>query len=98
MLSHASHGVDQAQCVLEPESAAMRRTRLVASAGGIPAAVTNNGRAALPRVTSTAWLARTWPRRHAAHWMGRRRRNKARSRWHQQRARLARHAEIGLAN
>jgi len=74
---------------VEPESAALRRTRLAASAGGIPAAVTNKGRAALPRVISTAWLARTWPPRHAAHWMGRPRRHKARSRWHQQRARPA---------
>lgn len=36
---------------------AIRRTRLAARVGGIPAALTNNGRAELPRRTSTAWLA-----------------------------------------
>jgi hypothetical protein len=36
---------------------AMRRTRSAASALGIPAAVTNNGRAEDPRTTGTAWVA-----------------------------------------
>ena len=35
---------------------AMRRTRSAASAGGIPAAVTNNGRAEDPRWTGAAWV------------------------------------------
>ena len=35
----------------------MRRTRSAASAAGIPAAVTNSGRAEDPRMTSTAWVA-----------------------------------------
>ena len=36
---------------------AMRRTRSAASAAGIPAAVTNSGRAEDPRTTGTAWVA-----------------------------------------
>ena len=36
---------------------AMRRTRSAASALGIPAAVTNNGRTEDPRTTGTAWVA-----------------------------------------
>jgi hypothetical protein len=35
---------------------AMRRTRSAASARGIPAAVTNNGRPGDPRTTGTAWV------------------------------------------
>ena len=35
----------------------MRRTRSAASAAGIPAAVTNNGRTEDPRTTGTAWVA-----------------------------------------
>jgi hypothetical protein len=35
----------------------MRRTRSAASAAGILAAVTNNGRTKDPRVTGTAWVA-----------------------------------------
>ena len=39
----------------------MRRTRSAASAVGIPAAVTNRGRAEDPRRTGTAWVAvRNW--------------------------------------
>jgi hypothetical protein len=35
----------------------MCRTRSAASPRGIPAAVTNNGRAEVPRRTGTAWVA-----------------------------------------
>ena len=35
----------------------MRRTRSAASAAGIPAAVTNNGRTEDPRTTGRAWVA-----------------------------------------
>jgi hypothetical protein len=35
----------------------MRRTRSAASALGIPAEVTNSGRAEAPRTTGTAWVA-----------------------------------------
>ena len=41
-----------------------------------------------------ALLLRPWPPGHAAHWLDWRRRHQARSRWHHQRARLTRDAEI----
>jgi hypothetical protein len=41
-----------------------------------------------------AFLLRPWPPGHAAHWLDWRPRHQARSRWHHQRARLTRDAEI----
>jgi SRSO17 transposase len=41
-----------------------------------------------------ALLLRPWPPGHAAHWLDWRRRHQARARWHHQRTRLARDAEI----
>jgi hypothetical protein len=41
-----------------------------------------------------ALLLRPWPPGHAPHWLDWRRRHQARSRWHHQRARLTRDAEI----